>query len=388
MAGALGEERAIRIDINYAVVRFGPLVVVDRLSISVAPGEILSLVGPSGCGKTTTLRVVAGLQGLDSGAILFDGQPVKPLPPHRRNVGMVFQNYALFPHMTVRENILFGLQMHRISRSEAGRRTEKVMELLQIGHLANSFPDQLSGGQQQRTALARTLVVEPAVLLLDEPLSALDRQLRDAMRAELRQLLKTVNITTIIVTHDQDEAFVLSDRLAVMSNGRIEQVGAPSEVYLRPSTRFVASFLGEVNYIAGKISGLGEGRVLVRLDSGCVLAASADNGRELEAEVAVAVRPEAIRVRSDDAGDAEGENRLPAILESIGFQGGLSHYHFRLADGGRVTVTQTPNAASGRADWPTVNSKFTLCWPAESGVIVDRTLQSSGHPLRAQGAGK
>jgi ABC-type Fe3+/spermidine/putrescine transport system ATPase subunit len=373
MASGLGEGRAFRIDIKDAVVRFGSLVVVDNLSISVAPGEILSLVGPSGCGKTTTLRVVAGLQSLNGGAILFDGQPVRGLPPHRRNVGMVFQNYALFPHMTVRENILFGLQMHRLSQSEAGRRAEKVMELLQIGHLARSFPDQLSGGQQQRTALARTLVVEPAVLLLDEPLSALDRQLRDAMRFELRQLLKAVNITTIIVTHDQDEAFVLSDRLAVMWNGRIEQVGRPADVYLRPSTRFVASFLGEINYIGGRVSGSGDGSVLVTLDSGCVVAVRDGRRREAGAAVAIAVRPEAIRMRSGEAGAALGENRVPAILEGIGFQGGVSHYHFRLEGGARVTVTQTPNAASVSAGGPALNSEVMLCWATDSGAILDGT---------------
>jgi putative spermidine/putrescine transport system ATP-binding protein len=370
MSPPLGKGQAVQIELKKAVVRFGSLIVVDNLSVSVAPGEILSLVGPSGCGKTTTLRVVAGLQELDGGAVLFDGQSVKALPPHRRNVGMVFQNYALFPHMTVRENIQFGLEMHRISRPEAYQRANKVMDLLQIGHLAKSFPDQLSGGQQQRTALARTLVVEPAVLLLDEPLSALDRQLRDAMRVELRQLLKTVNITTIIVTHDQDEALTLSDRLAVMWNGKIQQVGTPPEVYLRPGTQFVANFLGGINYITGKVSGLTNDCVLVALSTGHVVAVRDKKRFSLEATVAIAVRPEAIRILPKEAKRAENENLVPATLERVTFQGGLSHYHFRLLEGRSVTVTQTPNAApslSGLAP----NTEVMLCWEADSGAILD-----------------
>lgn len=378
MAGEAGIGRAVRIDIKDAAVRFGSLVVVDDLSISVAPGEILSLVGPSGCGKTTTLRVVAGLQELDRGAILFDGQMVKALPPHRRNVGMVFQNYALFPHLTVRENILFGLQMHRVSRADAGRRAEKVMELLQIGHLARSFPDQLSGGQQQRTALARTLVVEPAVLLLDEPLSALDRQLRDTMRAELRQLLKAVNITTIIVTHDQDEAFTLSDRLAVMSHGKIEQIGTPSEVYLRPSTQFVANFLGGINYIGGQVAGFQDDHVQVRLQAGHLVSVKNDRRCDADAAVSIAVRPEVIGVLPKGASRTGNENLVPAILESVNFQGGLSHYRFRLAGGEHVIVTQTPNAASPSLNCLAVDSEVTLCWAAGSGAILEIGAPPSG----------
>jgi ABC-type Fe3+/spermidine/putrescine transport system ATPase subunit len=217
------------------------------------------------------------------------------------------------------------------------------------------------------------LVVEPAVLLLDEPLSALDRQLRDAMRFELRQLLKTVNITTIIVTHDQDEAFALSDRLAVMWNGRIEQVGPPAEVYLRPSTRFVAGFLGEINYIGGRVSGSGDGCVFVTLNSGGVVAVRDGCRREAGVAVAIAVRPEAIRMRSSEVGAAPGENRVPAILEGIGFQGGVSHYRFRLEGGARVTVTQTPNAASVFAGGPALDSEIMLCWATDSGAILDGT---------------
>lgn len=371
MSLAEGRGQAIQIDLEHATVRFGSLVVVDDLNISVAPGEILSLVGPSGCGKTTTLRVVAGLQKLDGGAVLFDGRSVKELSPHRRNVGMVFQNYALFPHMTVWENILFGLQMHRISRSDADERAEKVMELLRIEHLAKSFPDQLSGGQQQRTALARTLVVEPAVLLLDEPLSALDRQLRDAMRFELRQLLKSVNITTIIVTHDQDEALTLSDRVAVMWNGRIEQVGTPLEVYLRPITQFVANFLGGINYISGKVAGAGDGQVVVALSTGEVVTVRDKKKFSLEAPVAIAVRPEAIRMLPKETKSTGCENIVSAMLESVHFQGGLSHYHLRLLGGGYVTVTQTPNAALFSSNGPAPNSEVMLCWEADSGAILD-----------------
>jgi len=284
----------------------------------------------------------------------------------------------LFPHLTVRENILFGLQMHRVSGTDAGRRAERVMDLLQIRHLAKSYPDQLSGGQQQRTALARTLVVEPAVLLLDEPLSALDRQLRDTMRAELRQLLKAVNITTIIVTHDQDEAFALSDRLAVMLHGKIEQVGTPSEVYLRPTKQFVANFLGGINYIGGKVSGFENDHVLVRLHTGHLVSVKSGSRHDIDTAISIAVRPEVIGILPKDTPRIGSENLVPAALERINFQGGLSHYHFRLVGGDHVTVTQTPNAGSPSLNGLAPNSEVTLCWAAESGAILGTGAPPSG----------
>ena len=238
-----------RVRIEDVRVAFGAVIAVDGVSLELEPGEVLSLLGPSGCGKTTLLKSICGLQRPDRGRILFDEVDIVPIAPHRRRVGMVFQNYALFPHLRVRENVRFGLRMHAVPAVDHAQRIDRALQLLRIENLAESYPDQLSGGQQQRVALARTLVVEPSVLLLDEPLAALDRVLRDSMRSEIRQLVKTLGITTLIVTHDQEEALSIADRVAVMNAGRIEQVGPPQTVYAAPANAFVGAFLGGINLI-------------------------------------------------------------------------------------------------------------------------------------------
>ena len=249
---------------------FGAVVAVDDVSLDAAPGEFLSLLGPSGCGKSTLLRMVAGLVEPDGGQVVLAGEDITRVAVHRRNLGLVFQSYALFPHMTVFENVAFGLRRRGVGPAELGPRVERMLELVRLGPLGARHPRELSGGQQQRVALARALVTEPRVLLLDEPLSNLDALLRDEMRVELKRLQERLGTTMIFVTHDQAEALILSDRVVVMEAGRVEQIGRPEEVYRRPATAFVARFLGRANFLAGTVAESGRGRTVVALDGGAL----------------------------------------------------------------------------------------------------------------------
>jgi iron(III) transport system ATP-binding protein len=246
---------------------------VDDVSLEVRPGELVTLLGPSGCGKTTILRMVAGFEEPTAGDVRLEGQVVTGVPPHRRPTAMVFQSYAIFPHLSVAENVAFGLRMRGLPAAEVGRRVEAILELVQLGGLGGRTPDRLSGGQQQRVALARAVVVEPKVLLFDEPLSNLDAKLRTEMRGEIRAIQRRVGITAIYVTHDQTEAMALSDRIVVMRAGRIEQIGTPVEIYGRPATRFVADFVGRVNFLPAEPAG--DGHVRVRLGGAAVRLAAA-----------------------------------------------------------------------------------------------------------------
>jgi iron(III) transport system ATP-binding protein/putative spermidine/putrescine transport system ATP-binding protein len=232
---------------------FGQSKIVKHLSLDIEKGEFISFLGPSGCGKTTTLNMIAGFLALDEGAIEVEGKPVHNLPPHKRSMGMVFQNYALFPHMTVYDNVAYGLKLRKVPRDQIRQRVQSALEMTRLEALRDRFPKQLSGGQQQRVAISRALVIEPTVLLLDEPLSNLDARLRQEMREEISLIQKQVGITTIFVTHDQEEALSISDRIAVMNEGRIEQVDTPEKIYNQPKTSFVASFIGEVNRLSGEI---------------------------------------------------------------------------------------------------------------------------------------
>jgi len=319
---------ALPVALENITVRYGAFTAVDDLSLAIAPGEILALLGPSGCGKTTTLKAITGLQAVDAGRIRFGAEDVTEVAPHRRGVGMVFQNYALFPHLNVTENVAFGLAMHGVEKAERAARATGALALLQIGELAAKYPGQLSGGQQQRVALARTLVVRPKVLLLDEPLSALDRQLRDVMRTELRRLLKEVGITAIIVTHDQDEALTLADRVAVMNAGRIEQIDSPRDIYASPRTRFVAGFIGQTNTLRGTITSLSANGALVRLDAHNEILARPMRTVAIGETVEVAIRPEAFSL--SPVPDAM---RLIAQATGETYAGGTTEWHFRLAGG-------------------------------------------------------
>ena len=245
---------------------FGNVVAVDSISFALAEGEFLSLLGPSGSGKTTTLQMIAGLTHPTFGQILLSGKPIGPLPPYKRDIGMVFQNYALFPHMTVAGNIAFPLEMRDMSRAEISRRVENVLKLVDLPGFADRYPRQLSGGQQQRVALARAIVFEPTLLLMDEPLGALDKKLREQMQLEIKHLHKRLGVSIIYVTHDQDEALVMSDRIGVFNRGRLEQIGSAEQLYEQPMTRFVAEFIGESNMIRGAVREAANGRCA--LDTG------------------------------------------------------------------------------------------------------------------------
>lgn len=285
---------------------YGTAKVVRDLTVTIVAGELFFLLGPSGCGKTTLLRCIAGFCEPDSGRIMIGDRDVTFMPPHERDTGMVFQSYALWPHLTIRENVAFGLEMRKVSKHAIRERTDEALSLVRMAARAEAKPNELSGGQQQRVALARALVIRPSCLLLDEPLSNLDAQLRLEMRADIRRICKESGLTAIYVTHDQKEALAIADRLAVMNAGRIEQVGAPREVYSRPATRFVAGFIGEGNFIAGRVEQCDPKVVHVRTVIGVVVARAPADSVPVGTDVTLCIRPEAVRLGEPPAGMAKG----------------------------------------------------------------------------------
>jgi ABC-type Fe3+/spermidine/putrescine transport system ATPase subunit len=295
--------------------RFGATLAVDDVSLDVADGSFTTLLGPSGCGKTTTLRMIAGFFAPDAGDIVIGGTRVNDLPPHRRETAMVFQEYALFPHMTVFENVSYGLRMRGVAATELRRRVRDALELVGLTAVDDKFPSRLSGGQQQRVALARALVVRPQVLLLDEPLSNLDAKLRVRVRTEIRLLQQRLGITAVYVTHDQEEALAVSDRVAVMNRGRLQQVASPLEIYHRPQNRFVADFVGLANFIDAE--GTGARRVRAGRHELTV-------GREVTGPVTLVLRPEAVQLLPQKSPDAV--NVLPGRIEAMSFLGTLARY--------------------------------------------------------------
>ena len=310
---------------------YGGVRAVDGLDLAVAEGEFLSLLGPSGCGKTTTLNLIAGFVEPTAGRIFVDGEDVTDRPAHLRGLGVVFQSYALFPHLSVWENVAFGLRERRVRRPELERRVGDALELVRLDRLGRQRPSELSGGMQQRVALARALVYRPRVVLLDEPLAALDKKLREGMREEMRAIQRSVGITTIFVTHDQAEALGLSDRIAVMSAGRIEQLGAPREIYEHPATRFVADFIGASTVLRGRV--IAADRVTVATGSTLQV-----TGRALSSggEVELAIRPERVRLAT-----GPGDNVLEARIHGLVYQGAQTEVAARLDDGQRVLVFVT-----------------------------------------------
>jgi spermidine/putrescine transport system ATP-binding protein len=311
------------------VKRFTDVTAVAGINLDMPPGEFFSLLGPSGCGKTTTLRMIAGFERPDEGQILLDGVDMAQTPPHKRNVNTVFQNYALFPHLSVAENVGFGLRYKDVSKQEAKKKVADALALVRLEGFEKRRPSQLSGGQQQRVALARALVLNPAVLLLDEPLGALDAKLRKALQIELKTLQEEIGITFIYVTHDQEEALTMSDRLAVMSNGRVEQVGTPSEVYEEPRTAYVADFLGVSNLMDATADGVdAQGRGRVRLGEFELAAAQGDT--DARGDVKVVIRPE--RVRLEESGTS-GQNRVPGMVERVVYVGSIMQVIVHLAPG-------------------------------------------------------
>ncbi len=308
----------------------------DNVSVSIGQGEFFTLLGPSGCGKTTLLRMIAGFESPTSGQILLDGQDITELPPNRRPVNTVFQSYALFPHLTVAQNIAFGLEMLGRPRAEVSATTDRMLALVKLEKLAGRKISQLSGGQQQRIALARALAPQPKVLLLDEPLSALDLKLRKEMQIELKRLQHETGITFIFVTHDQEEALTMSDRIAVMSAGHVQQIGGAREIYTRPVNRFVASFIGETNFLPATAD-----RGRITLSVGPAVEASGAEGHN--GAVTVAVRPEQVRIVG-----ADEKGALPAAIRNLVYFGTDTHCHLELADGSEV-IARLQSPASGDA---------------------------------------
>lgn len=333
--------------------RYSPQVSVGPISFAVHEGEFFSLLGPSGCGKTTTLRCIAGFESLSQGSIRLHGERLDDKPPHRRDVGLVFQNYALFPHLTVFDNIAFGLRLRRLGRVAIADRVGRVLQLVDLAGMAERYPAQLSGGQQQRVAIARSLVLEPRILMFDEPLSNLDFKLRLQMRDELRNLQRRLGKTSIYVTHDQSEALALSDRIAVLSHGRIEQIGSPSEIYERPASAFVAEFIGSSNILRGRVVERRDDGVLVMMDTGLRLSCRADPENTIDtADVSILLRPERIHIAAPGGTATPGQNRVSARVADVTYLGEDLHLSLDLASGERLRAS-VKNANAARSWTPT-----------------------------------
>jgi spermidine/putrescine transport system ATP-binding protein len=341
---------------------YGDVEAVDGISLTVRRGEFYSLLGPSGCGKTTTLRLVAGFERADRGRILLEGQEVTAWPANRRRVNTVFQHYALFPHLSVEDNVSYGLRQKRMGRVEVARRLDESLRMVRLEELRDRFPRELSGGQQQRVALARALINEPAVLLLDEPLAALDLKLRKAMQGELKRLQERVGITFLYVTHDQEEALTLSDRIAVMNGGRLLQEGTPMEIYERPRTRFVADFIGETNFFAGVVED-SDGRTTVRMSTGAVLRCAGSDFARRGMNVVVSVRPETVSLAEDALA-----NRIEGTLARLTYLGDLVQYHVEL-DGGGELVMQQQNLGHASGQWR-LGQRLAVGWHERDALVL------------------
>jgi len=320
---------AAAVDLRNVTLAYGSFVAVKDVSLSIRKGEFVTLLGPSGCGKTTILRSIAGLVQPTGGEINVAGRRIDNIPIHKRNIGLVFQNYALFPHKTIFDNIAFGLKYRKVEKSQIASKVTRALEMVRLPGVEKKLPSEMSGGQQQRIALARAIVIEPDVLLLDEPLSALDANLREEMRTELKIIQREVGITTIFVTHDQDEALAMSDRIVVMNKGLIEQVGTPEEVYRRPESRFVASFLGQSNLLPGQVTGMAEGLATLRLENGQDLTAAAPASLKPAASVTAIIRAQKVVLGPAERGGPRGR------IISTSYLGGSAAY---FVDMGGITL--------------------------------------------------
>jgi spermidine/putrescine transport system ATP-binding protein len=363
--------------------RFHDVVAVDDLSMEVERGEFFSMLGPSGCGKTTTLRMIGGFEDPTAGTIYLGDADVTELPPFRRDVNTVFQNYALFPHLSVFENVAFGLRRRRVASHEVARQVGAMLELVELPGYERRRPSQLSGGQQQRVALARALINHPRVLLLDEPLGALDLKLRKQMQIELKRIQTEVGITFIYVTHDQEEAMTMSDRIAVMRHGRVEQLGRPEELYERPRTAFVAGFLGVSNLLdADVVSREGE-FAEVRLSDGSILRAPSElvNG---ERSVRVGVRPEKLRVIPLEAAEAVNDRSLNSLSGTVldaSYVGVSTQYLIQTGDGHRMTVYAQNLETSGVAEALADGQQVRLSWKPQHTFVIEASQHDHGDPL-------
>ena len=357
--------------------RFGEVTAVDDLSLDIDRGEFFSLLGPSGCGKTTTLRILGGFEDATAGTVELAGRDVTDLPPNRRDVNTVFQSYALFPHLNVVDNVAFGLRRKKVAGRDVQVRVREVLRLVDLPGFEQRKPTQLSGGQQQRVALARALVNEPRLLLLDEPLGALDLKLRKQMQLELKRIQEEVQITFLYVTHDQEEAMTMSDRLAVMRHGRIEQIGRPEDVYEVPSTEFVAGFLGASNLLDGRLDGRTDGVATVTVQGGFVLRVPAERLEGMGPAVKVGVRPEKIHIEAvpEEMDQAPaGWNHVTGLLRMATFLG-VSHQFTVEGPGGSVLTVYAQNA--GAESLPRAGDRVRLTWRPEQTFVVPATEAST-----------
>ena len=354
---------------------FGSFRAVDRLSLDIAAGEFFALLGPSGCGKTTLLRMLAGFETPDEGRILLAGRDIAPVLPHERPVNMMFQNYALFPHLNVRDNIAFGLKRAGMARAAIDTRVAEMVALVKLEGMEKRKPDQLSGGQRQRVALARSLARRPKVLLLDEPLAALDKKLRETTQIELMELQRRLGMTFIIVTHDQEEAMTMANRIGVMDAGRLEQVGAPRDLYEAPATRWVAGFVGDINLFEGDVIMQEHRRLMVTTRDSDAIVVAAPRQRVAKAAVTVAIRPEKVRLSrrgpASDAGHAQSINRLEGVVTDIGYLGGSTVYKVKL-DSGAVVRASVANIARLDRDTYGVGERVVAWFTLDDCMVLER----------------
>ena len=343
----------------------GAVTAVDDVSLDIHEGEFFALLGPSGCGKTTLLRMLAGFEIPSEGEVLLDGEDVSGVPPNKRPINMVFQSYAVFPHMSVFDNVAYGLKITRVDRQEIAERVEEALELVKLGGYGNRRPDQLSGGQRQRVALARALVKRPRVLLLDEPLSALDAKLREAMQLELVRLRETVGITFVIVTHDQNEALSMANRIAVMEAGQVRQVASPSELYEYPNCRFVADFIGKMNLFEGRVTGLSGNRINLQVEGLGEVALPAVEGAT--GEVGIAVRPEKLRLDREQPG--EGRVAFRGRVSEVAYYGDSSSV-FIADDNDRTISANIQNEARSTSPQVSVGDELWCSWDPQDTLIL------------------
>ncbi len=344
----------------------GQTLVVKDLNLSIGRGEFLTMLGPSGSGKTTCLMMLAGFETATHGEIRLAGRPINQVPPHKRGIGMVFQNYALFPHMTVGENLSFPLEVRGMDKAERDTRIRRALDMVQMGSFANRRPAQLSGGQQQRIALARALVFDPELVLMDEPLGALDKQLREHMQFEIKHLHEELGITVVYVTHDQGEALTMSDRIAVFNDGRIQQLATPSELYERPENSFVAGFIGENNALPGTIEKLDGDKALVRLDSGDLIDATAVNIRESGQRTTVSIRPERVEFKSELM--PEGAHTVEADVAEVIYMGDILRTRLRVADSDNFVMKFRNTAGQTRLQ---PGQKIRIGWHPQDARALD-----------------
>ena len=360
-----------KVSLHQVSKRFGVVEALREVSLDIASGEFVTLLGPSGCGKSTTLRIIAGLTMPDDGSVWIDSNEVTRVPTYRRRIGMVFQNLALFPHLTVAENVAFGLRMRHAAISSEPEMVISALEMVRLTGFGNRYPSQLSGGQQQRVALARAVVFSPDVILLDEPLAALDRNLREAMQQEIRDLTRRIGITAVFVTHDQEEALILSDRIAVMNQGVIEQLGTPAEIFDSPCTRYVADFMGTTNLFEARVREVNGGRLMLDAD-GIAVTASTTINLSVGDRVHVAIRPERIDLTRDKP--ASPAFALESVVESALYHGTISTYRVRLQESGNanLVIRQINRERIVAADTLEPGTRVWVSWAPGSVNVMEK----------------